>query len=51
MIGIVGGPILALLTPGLDILLAGIGGGTLAYLIDRIHRSRRARPAPHGEAP
>ncbi|MBP1849934.1 AzlC family ABC transporter permease [Rhizobium halophytocola] len=42
VIGLVSGPTLALLLPGWDILIAGIGGGTLAYLIDRGWRSRRA---------
>ena len=35
VIGVVGGPLLALLIPGFDVLVAGIGGGTLAYLADR----------------
>ncbi|MGE7369264.1 AzlC family ABC transporter permease [Neorhizobium sp. NPDC001467] len=41
VIGIVAGPALALVVPGLDVLVAGIGGGTVAYLIDR-HRRRKA---------
>lgn len=35
VVGVIAGPVLAILTPGFDILLAGLGGGTLAYLIDR----------------
>jgi len=35
VIGVVSGPLLALVSPGFDVLYAGIGGGTLAYLIDR----------------
>lgn len=35
LIGIIVGPILAVLVPEFDILIAGIMGGTLAYLIDR----------------
>ncbi|SMC67080.1 AzlC family ABC transporter permease [Rhizobium sp. RU36D] len=42
VIGAVGGPVLTLVMPGLDILVAGIGGGTVAYLIDRAIRQRRA---------
>ncbi|MCL6708020.1 AzlC family ABC transporter permease [Pseudomonas sp. R2.Fl] len=42
VIGSVGGPLLTLVTPGLDVLIAGIGGGTLAYAIDRfVLRGRR----------
>lgn len=47
VIGIVAGPILALLVPGFDVLVAGIGGGTVAYLIDRY---RRLRAPPKSEA-
>lgn len=35
VIGAVSGPALALVMPGFDILIAGLGGGTLAYLFDR----------------
>ena len=42
VIGVIGGPLLAVVTPGFDILIAGIGGGTLAYLIDRLVVRRRA---------
>lgn len=52
VIGVVAGPLLAVLTPGFDILIAGIGGGTLAYLIDRfVVRRRSAVAASHGEGP
>jgi predicted branched-subunit amino acid permease len=36
VIGIIGGPLFAILTPQFDILIAGVGGGTLAYVIDRL---------------
>lgn len=42
VIGVIGGPVLALVVPGFDILIAGIGGGTLAYAADRFVRHRRA---------
>lgn len=35
LIGLAGGPLMALVSPGFDVLYAGIGGGTIAYLIDR----------------
>ncbi|MBC2773799.1 AzlC family ABC transporter permease [Rhizobium sp. AQ_MP] len=35
VVGVVAGPLLAVLVPGFDILIAGLGGGTLAYLFDR----------------
>ncbi|MFN3320671.1 MAG: AzlC family ABC transporter permease [Allorhizobium sp.] len=35
IVGVVSGPVLAVLVPGFDILIAGLGGGTLAYLFDR----------------
>jgi predicted branched-subunit amino acid permease len=40
--GIVLGPVLALVAPDFDVLYAGLGGGTIAYLIDRYRRSRKA---------
>lgn len=43
VIGIVSGPLLAVIVPGFDILIAGIGGGTLAYLIDRVFIRGRAK--------
>lgn len=42
VIGAVAGPLLAPVLPGLDILIAGVGGGTLAYGIDRWRRGREA---------
>lgn len=50
VIGVVGGPLLALIAPGFDMLIAGIGGGTLAYLIDRFVVSRRSRTGQGGAA-
>lgn len=50
VIGAIGGPALALVMPGFDILVAGIGGGTVAYLVDRTIR-RRAGSAVSGETP
>ncbi|WP_117191371.1 AzlC family ABC transporter permease [Rhizobium terrae] len=46
--GVVLGPSLTLLTPEFDVLYAGIGGGSIAYLIDRIRRKRK--PAGAGAA-
>ncbi|WP_159951255.1 AzlC family ABC transporter permease [Rhizobium sp. 18065] len=45
VIGVVSGPVLALAVPGFDILIAGLGGGTVAYLIDR-YLVRGAQPEP-----
>lgn len=51
VIGVVAGPLLAVVTPGFDILIAGIGGGTLAYLIDRfVVRRRAGAVASRGDA-
>ncbi|WP_313601600.1 AzlC family ABC transporter permease [Rhizobium sp.] len=41
IIGIAAGPLLALVAPQFDVLIAGLGGGTVAYLIDRYRRQRR----------
>ena len=41
VMGVVLGPLLALVTPEFDVLYAGIGGGTAAYLIDRWRRKKR----------
>jgi predicted branched-subunit amino acid permease len=41
VIGVVLGPLMALVAPQFDVLIAGIGGGTVAYLIDRYRRRRR----------
>src|SRR5690606_27274148 len=44
VIGVVAGPLMALVAPGFDVLYAGIGGGTVAYLVDR-YWIRGRRPA------
>lgn len=52
VVGVVAGPVLAVLTPGFDILLAGLGGGTLAYAIDRyVVRKGQASAAPAEAVP
>jgi predicted branched-subunit amino acid permease len=45
IVGVISGPLLAAVVPGFDILIAGIGGGTLAYLIDRVFIRGRAKVA------
>lgn len=40
VVGLIAGPICYWLAPSIDILLAGIGGGTLAWLIERQWRRR-----------
>jgi predicted branched-subunit amino acid permease len=46
VVGVVAGPSLAVLVPGFDILIAGLGGGTLAYLFDRyVIRGRQSAPS------
>ncbi len=40
VIGVVAGPLFAMIEPEFDVLYAGVGGGTLAYLIDRALRKR-----------
>lgn len=50
VIGIVAGPLFAVIEPEFDILYAGIGGGTLAYLIDRLWLRREKASAGEGEA-
>lgn len=40
LIGVVAGPLFAMIEPEFDVLYAGVGGGTLAYLIDRALRKR-----------
>jgi hypothetical protein len=37
----VAGPLFYWLAPEFDILLAGVGGGTLAWLVERQWRKRR----------
>ena len=52
VIGVVAGPLMALVAPGFDVLYAGIGGGTVAYLIDRYWiRGRRPATGREGEKP
>lgn len=41
VIGLVAGPLFYWLAPEFDILLAGVGGGTLAWLVERQWRKRR----------
>ncbi|MBP2549626.1 putative branched-subunit amino acid permease [Neorhizobium galegae] len=49
VIGVVMGPAMALIEPKFDIIYAGIGGGTVAYVIDRFFvRPRRAVPRAAG---
>lgn len=48
VVGAIGGPLMALLSPGFDILISGIGGGTLAYLFDRFWTRRPPASAPEG---
>jgi predicted branched-subunit amino acid permease len=47
IVGAISGPLLAVVMPGFDILVAGLGGGTLAYLFDRfvIRAGRRTAAA------
>jgi hypothetical protein len=49
VVGVVSGPLLAVLVPGFDILIAGLGGGTLAYLVDR-YVIRKGSAADHTSA-
>ena len=43
IIGVVAGPLMALVAPDFDVLYAGIGGGTVAYLVERfVLRPRKA---------
>ncbi len=42
VMGMLLGPALALVTPEFDVLYAGIGGGTLAYFLDRLRRKKMA---------
>ncbi|RWX76128.1 branched-chain amino acid ABC transporter permease [Neorhizobium lilium] len=41
--GIVLGPLMALVAPDFDVLYAGLGGGTAAYLLDRYRRKSAMR--------
>jgi predicted branched-subunit amino acid permease len=47
LVGIVLGPLLALVSPEFDVIIAGVGGGTAAYLVDR-YRRHRQRPVEKG---
>ncbi len=50
IIGVIAGPVFALIAPEFDILYAGIGGGTVAYLIDRFVFRRKIGPvSPESE--
>ncbi|CUX22032.1 AzlC protein [compost metagenome] len=50
VIGVIAGPAFAVIAPEFDILYAGIGGGTAAYLIDRLVFRRRIKPvSPESE--
>ncbi|KPF44182.1 AzlC family ABC transporter permease [Rhizobium sp. AAP43] len=52
VVGVVAGPLLAVLVPGFDILIAGLGGGTVAYLFDRyVIRKGQSSGAERGEGP
>jgi len=44
IIGVIAGPLFAVIEPEFDILYAGIGGGTLAYLIDCFWFRRKIEP-------
>lgn len=44
VIGVIGGPLFAIIEPEFDILYAGLGGGTVAYLIDRFWFRRKLVP-------
>ena len=44
IIGVIGGPLFAIIEPEFDILYAGLGGGTAAYLIDRFWFRRKIEP-------
>lgn len=48
IVGVIGGPLMAVLVPEFDILIAGIGGGTLAYLIERYVVRPKRRKAKDG---
>lgn len=55
VVGVISGPLLAVLVPGFDILIAGLGGGTLAFLFDRYVIRKGGKSADvsvtHGPAP
>ncbi|MBT9370238.1 AzlC family ABC transporter permease [Rhizobium sp. CSW-27] len=56
VVGVVMGPAMALVDPEFDIVYAGLGGGTLAYLLDRfvirrVGRRALSRPASPEDVP
>ncbi len=46
VVGLIVGPIATLLAPEIDILVAGLGGGTIAFVIERAMRRREASQQP-----
>ncbi|TPP11007.1 AzlC family ABC transporter permease [Rhizobium glycinendophyticum] len=51
VVGAIFGPLLAVVMPGFDILVAGLGGGTLAYFFDRfIVRAGKKPNSPEPES-
>ncbi|WP_137133910.1 AzlC family ABC transporter permease [Rhizobium sp. FKY42] len=55
VVGVIGGPLMAMIEPRFDILYVGIGGGTAAYLIDRYfirhRRFKSSKADPREELP
>jgi predicted branched-subunit amino acid permease len=49
--GMVLGPVFHVLTPGFDLMAAGLTGGAVAYLLHRLTRGRRRAARPAGEGP
>ena len=49
LIGLVSGPLMTLVDPAFDVLYAGIGGGTLAYFIDRVWIRGKSRSVQAGD--
>ncbi|MNL54012.1 hypothetical protein D3C87_1773030 [compost metagenome] len=48
VIGLIAGPVFAMIEPEFDIIYAGLGGGTLAYFVDR-KWFRRKIQSPSGD--
>lgn len=46
IIGLIAGPVFAMIEPEFDIIYAGLGGGTLAYFIDRRWFRRKIQSQP-----
>jgi hypothetical protein len=46
IIGLIAGPLFAMIEPEFDIIYAGLGGGTLAYFIDRRWFRRKIQSQP-----